>query len=146
MHPNEFIKNNYQELKNICNKFSTPVEVDDLLHLCIEQFLMNKKVEQVPDKEKLYFFVKIVTNQCKSNSSIFNKYFVKHKFCELTEIDIQEEEYEESPIDLKWVDNELKKFDWYYGRLFQLYIEEGCSISKLAARDRKSTRLNSSHT
>jgi hypothetical protein len=29
---------------------------------------------------------------------------------------------------------ELKVEDWYYARLFELYIEEGCSLTKLNKR------------
>ena len=35
---------------------------------------------------------------------------------------------------MNWVKEELKKIDWYYGRLFELYIEEGCSVTKLSKR------------
>lgn len=131
---NDWLSKNYNELKNICNKFSTPEEVDDLLHLCIEQFMKNKKVHNIPDKERLYFFVKLVKNQYHSKSSSYHYTYRKYQFNELVEYDTPDVEYEETQFNLNWVKEELKKIDWYYGRLFELYIEEGCSVTKLSKR------------
>ena len=131
---NDWLSENYNELKNICNKFSTPEEVDDLLHLCIEQFIKNKKVHQVPDDEKIYFFTKIVRNQYHSKSSKYHYTYRKYQFNESIEYDTPDVEYEEDSFNLNWVHEQLKKIDWYYGRLFELYIEEGCSVTKLSKR------------
>lgn len=131
---NDWLSENYNELKNICNKFSTPEEVDDLLHLCIEQFIKNKKVHQVPDNEKIYFFTKIVRNQYHSKSSKYHYTYRKYQFNESVEYDTPDVEYEEDSFNLNWVHEQLKKIDWYYGRLFELYIEEGCSVTKLSKR------------
>ena len=120
---NDWLSENYNELKNICNKFSTPEEVDDLLHLCIEQFMKNKKVHQVPDNEKIYFFTKIVRNQYHSKSSKYHYTYRKYQFNESIEYDTPDVEYEETQFNMNWVKEELKKIDWYYGRLFELYIE-----------------------
>jgi ribosomal protein S19E (S16A) len=42
-------------------------------------------------------------------------------------------EYEESPIDLDWVKTQIEKDkkgeDWYYARLFEIYIQQGCSVT-----------------
>ena len=131
---NDWLSNNYNELKNICSKFSTPEEVDDLLHLCIEQFIKNKKVHQIPDKERLYFFVKLVRNQYHSKSSKYHYTYRRHQFNEMVDMDIPDIEYEEEIFNMDWVKEQLKTIDWYYGRLFELYIEEGCSVTKLSKR------------
>jgi hypothetical protein len=130
-----WISENYNELKNICSKFSTQEEVDDLLHLCLEEFMNNKRVEEIPDKEKIYFFTKIVRNQYNSESSKYHYTYRKYKF---NEYNINEEQsdipYEESQINMDWIDKELNNMDWYYKKLFKLFIEENCSISKLSLR------------
>jgi DNA-directed RNA polymerase specialized sigma24 family protein len=131
---NDWLSKNYNELKNICNKFSTPDEVDDLLHLCIEQFIKNKKVHQIPDKEKLYFFTKIVRNQYHSKSSKYHYTYRRYQFNEMVDNNIAEIEYQEDEFNMDWVHEQLKTIDWYYGRLFELYIEEGCSVTKLSKR------------
>ena len=131
---NDWLSKNYNELKNICNKFSTPDEVDDLLHLCIEQFIKNKKVHQIPDKEKLYFFTKIVRNQYHSKSSKYHYTYRRYQFNEIVDNNIAEIEYQEDEFNMDWVHEQLKSIDWYYGRLFELYIEEGCSVTRLSKR------------
>jgi RNA polymerase sigma factor (sigma-70 family) len=131
---NDWLSKNYNELKNICNKFSTPDEVDDLLHLCIEQFIKNKKVHQIPDKEKLYFFTKIVRNQYHSKSSKYHYTYRRYQFNEIIDNNIAEIEYQEDEFNMDWIHEQLKTIDWYYGRLFELYIEEGCSVTKLSKR------------
>ena len=99
---NDWLSKNYNELKNICNKFSTPDEVDDLLHLCIEQFIKNKKVHQIPDKEKLYFFTKIVRNQYHSKSSKYHYTYRRYQFNEIIDNDIAEIEYQEDEFNMNW--------------------------------------------
>ena len=49
-------------------------------------------------------------------------------------MEIEYLEYEEDTITLEWVISELQNLDWYYKRLMELYIEEGCSITKLSKR------------
>ena len=131
---NDWLSNNYNELKNICSKFSTAEEVDDLLHLCVEQFIKNKKVHEIPDTEKLYFFTKIVRNQYHSKSSKYHYTYRRYNFNEIIEKDIADIEYQEDEFNMNWVQEQLKTIDWYYGRLFELYIEEGCSVTKLSKR------------
>jgi DNA-directed RNA polymerase specialized sigma24 family protein len=131
---NHWITENYSELKNICSKFSTEEEVDDLLHLCLEEFMKNKRVIEIPDKEKIYFFTKIVRNQYNSESSKYHYTYRKYKFNDMVEADIPEIEYQEDQFNMEWVQEQLKTIDWYYARLFQLYIDEGCSVTKLSKR------------
>ena len=129
-----WISENYSELKNICSRFSTTEEVDDLLHLCLEEFMKNKRVTEIPDNQKIYFFTKIVRNQYNSESSKYHYTYRKYKFNDMVDIDIPEVEYEEDQFNMEWVKEQLKKIDWYYARLFQLYIDEGCSVTKLSKR------------
>jgi len=129
-----WISENYNELKNICSRFSTTEEVDDLLHLCLEEFMKNKRVTEIPDNQKIYFFTKIVRNQYNSESSKYHYTYRKYKFNDMVESDIAEVEYEEDQFNMEWVQEQLKKIDWYYARLFQLYIDEGCSVTKLSKR------------
>lgn len=130
----EWIKNNFNELKLICEKVSRLDDVDDLLQICIELFLLNKKVPNIPDKEKLFFFARIVKNNFYSKSSPYYRIY-KFDFNELKENDVIQEEYEESEITIEWVKKQLKeimKTEWYFGRLFELYLEVGGSVTKLS--------------
>jgi len=127
-----------EELKLICQKISKLKDVDDLLQSCVEQFLLNPRPNQLSDKERLYFFAKIVRNNYHSQTSPFYQEYGKYKFSELNQSDIKDPLYEEPEINLDWVRNIIKFHKmgswWYYARLMELYLEEGCSITKLAKR------------
>ena len=133
----EFIKMNYDKLKNICHKVSKMSDVDDLFHSCLEQFMNNVKSSGMPDKEKIYFFTRIVTNNFHSNTSKYHKDYRKHSFSEFHGYEIVDEEYFEG-VDLDWVKDIISKWktgdDWYWARLLELFIEEGGSITKLSIR------------
>jgi DNA-directed RNA polymerase specialized sigma24 family protein len=131
---NTWIENNFNELKKICDKVTRGEDSDDLLQLSVEQFLKNKKSDDIPDNEKFFFFARIVRNNYNSNSSPYYHTYRKFKFSEIDNLDIQYLELEESPIDLLWVTDQLNNLEWYFKRLMELYIEEGCSITKLSKR------------
>ena len=130
----DWIQQNFNELKTICNKITRGEDSDDLLQLSVEQFLKNRKVPDIPDKEKLFFFARIARNNYNSNSSPYYHTYRKFKFTDIEHIEIQYLDYEESPINLDWVHKELANMEWYYKRLMELYIEEGCSITSLSKR------------
>lgn len=131
----DWITNNYDKLKNICSNISKNEEVDDLFHSCLIQFMENKKIDTVPDNQKTFFFSRIVKNNFYSTTSKYHKEYHKFKFSEMIEIQEPDILYEEDGIDLEWVRKQLKKdFSWYYMRLMELYIEEGCSLTKLSKR------------
>jgi len=130
----DWIEKNFTELKTICNKITRGEDSDDLLQICVEQFLKNQKVGAIPDKEKLFFFARIAKNNYNSNSSPYYHTYRKFKFTDIDNVDIQYLEYEEPVVDLDWVKNELNQLDWYFKRLMELYIEEGCSITNLSKR------------
>lgn len=101
----------------------------------MEQFLSNEKSISISVDERFYFFTRIVYNNFNSSTSPYAQTYKKYKFVEYSGERKDEEREEE--VDLDWVKKEIddmKKTDWYYGRLFELYIEEGCSIKKLSER------------
>lgn len=131
---NEWIEQNYTRIKNMCDKFSIGIDTDDLCQSCIEQFLKNKKAREIPENKRFYFLTRIVMNNAQSKTSNFYTENRKHKFSEIKNIEVVDVEYDEG-ITYDWVleqINEIKKEEWYYGRLFELYLEVGCSISKLS--------------
>lgn len=135
---NEFITNNYEKLKGICQKISKQKDVDDLFHCCLEQFITNIKVPELPDNQKVYFFTRIVINNYHSKTSPYYNQYKKHTFTEIYDEEQPDTEYFEDPFDMEWVQNVIYIWkhgdDWYWARLLELYIEEGCSITKLSIR------------
>lgn len=92
----------------------------------------------IGDKERLFFFARIVRNNFHSTTSRFYNEYNKFKFTDITDHNVRNKEYEESEINIDWVNKIItihKKGEWwYYARLFELYLEEGASITKLSKR------------
>jgi DNA-directed RNA polymerase specialized sigma24 family protein len=131
---NDWIEQNYNKIKRMCDKFNIGIDTDDLCQSCIEQFLKNKKVKELPQDKWFYFLTRIVMNNAQSNTSKFYTEYRKYKFNEIKNIELVDIEYDEG-ITYDWVleqIKDIKKDEWYYGRLFELYLQVGCSISKLA--------------
>lgn len=135
---NEFLKINYDKLKNICYKVSKTNDIDDLFHCCLEQFMNNPKSNEMPDNQKIYFFTRIVTNNFHSNTSIYHKLYRKTSFTEIYDMDIIDSDEYVEPVDMDWIRNIITEWkmgnDWYWARLLELFIEEGGSITKLSKR------------
>ena len=138
----KWFSKNYKNLKDICKKVSKESEVDELLHFCIDQVITNPKfIEITEDSGKLYYFTRVVINNWKSTSSRYYIIYRKDKPKIIYDGSIK---YEPEPkleteleIDMGWVETQLKTIkekEWYYGRIFELYIEEGCSLTKLSKR------------
>lgn len=142
MDVNDWFNLNYERLKTICKKVSKLDDVDELLHFCLEQVLFNEKFRGIEnEEERVYFFTRVVRNNFNSNKSPYHTKYRKHKFLDITDVS-ESHQIDRNPpifndIDMEWVNYHLKKItekEWYYGRLFQLYIEEGCSLTKLSNR------------
>ena len=132
-----WIKENYEQLILICKKVSREEDIDDLFQICIEQFLKNKRTIEVPNEQKLFFFTRIVKNNFHSSTSKYYNTHKKFQFNEINNLEIKDEVYIEPIINLEWVESQIKQLkdnEWYYGRIMELYIEEGCSLTKLSKR------------
>lgn len=136
----KWFSDNYNKLKSICKSISKENDVDELLHFCIDNLITNDKFNNIiEDSGKVYYFTRVVINNWKSTSSPYYTTYRKEKpkvidyDIELPNLEIEEK----IDIDIEWVQKQLKemmKEKWYYGRLFELYIEEGCSLTKLNKR------------
>lgn len=134
---NDWITQNIKELERICRSVSKQNDIRDLLQSCVEQFLNNKKTGDIPNEQKLFFFARIVKNNYESKTSAYYNQHKRFQFDELDGTDVADESYQEPIITLDWVKDEieyLKQTEWYYGRLMELYLEVGCSITKLAQK------------
>jgi hypothetical protein len=136
---NGWITDNYNKLIEVCKNISKNSEYKELCQFCIEKFLVNKKVNSIPDDQKLFFFTRIVQNNFNSSSSPYHKIYKKHKFEELTSnIDVPYEEYDEDKLSIDWVIEEVEKIkrneDWYLGQIFLFYLDEGANLTKLSKR------------
>lgn len=135
---NDWIEKNINELRKICNSVARQNNTDDLLQLSIHQLLTNKKIQDIPDGEKLYFFARIVRNNFNSKTSKYHKIYRKTNFVELgSNLDIPQEEYEEPILTIEWMLEELellKKEDWYLATITLHFLSEGCNLTKLSKK------------
>jgi hypothetical protein len=135
-----WFQENYEGLKKLCRNITKEIDVDELLHFCVEQALKNKNFIAIEKpQEKFYFFSRIVKNNYSSKKSPYHKQYRKMTFMELApNIEVKDIEYTEDGIDMDWVNNELEEMkkgeDWYFARLFDLYIQEDCNLTKLSKR------------
>lgn len=131
-----WVGENISELKKICKHISRQNDVDDLLQVCLEQLLKNKKIHDIPDTQKIYFFARIVRNQFYSDSSKYHLLYRKINFIEFNpEIEVKCEEYEEPILTLEWVFEQveiIKKHDWYLGQIFLLWLSREANLTKLS--------------
>jgi hypothetical protein len=126
------------ELKKICNRVARQNNSDDLFQTSIEQLLNNKRIHDIPDNEKLFFFARIVKNNYNSKTSKYHKIYRKTNFVELdTNADIPNEDYEEDIFTIEWVLEqleEIKKNDWYLGQITLHYFAENCNLTRLSKK------------
>ena len=135
---NDWIEENILHLQKICNRVAKQNNTDDLLQTSIEQLLNNKRIYDIPDNERLFFFAKIVRNNYNSKTSKYHKIYRKTNFVELgSNIDIPNQEYEEDIFTIEWVLEEVEKIkqqDWYLGQITLHYFAEDCNLTRLSKK------------
>jgi hypothetical protein len=131
-----WIEENINELKKICNRVAKQNNTDDLLQVSIEQLINNKRINDVPVNERLFFFAKIVRNNFNSKTSKYHKIYGNNRYVELNyNIDLPNEEYEEPILTMEWVLEEIEKikqYDWYSGQIFLLWLAKGANLTQLS--------------
>ena len=110
----------------------SPDDTGDLYSCVVEQLLKKpKKIDEIPDSQKKYYFIKVVKQNWHSKTSPYHYQYRKptqhHRpiIDNLTE-QIEDEEYEETIPTMEWVEKTLnEEFDWYERDLFKLWVEMG---------------------
>lgn len=109
-------------------------EADDVLQSVIEQLLHKREqLDEIPDKNKLYYFIRVLKNNYYSTTS---NYYREHKkgsvynkeWDECYEA-IPDEVYKEEIPDIEWVKKELDTLPWFDRDLFLLWFELGTIIN-----------------
>jgi len=125
-----WIEMNYDLLYTTTRKIIKDTnQLDDFFHFILEDILRHEqKMDGLKDKEKMYYFVRVVKNQFFSKTSpyfyrIKRPYLTSETF-EDTLLDIPDE-YKEDYPPLAWVYEQLEQEDWFYRDLFLLWIELG---------------------
>jgi RNA polymerase sigma factor (sigma-70 family) len=122
-------QNNDLCLNKVREIVSNPDEADDLYQSVVEQLLRKPdKIDKVTDKEKYYFFIRVIRNNYFSKTSPYHYQYRKpsEKNIQVKEDileQIEDEEYNDELPDMEWVKNELQHLDWFSRDLFLLWLE-----------------------
>ena len=122
-------QNNDLCLNKVRDIVSNPDEADDLYQSVVEQLLRKPdKIDKVTDKEKYYFFIRVIRNNYFSKTSPYHYQYRKpsEKNIQVKEDileQIEDEEYNDELPDMEWVKNELQHLDWFSRDLFLLWLE-----------------------
>ena len=131
MDTGEYIqRNNRHLIEQTMNIVRGNEEYMDLYQSVVEQLLTNPdKFNEVPDDQKLYYFIKVTKTNWYSKTSPYQyqkkKYDKRH--VELDEYKanrILEEEIEETPS-IDWVNEQVEDMGWFDRDLFVLWAELG---------------------
>jgi len=135
----DWINKNHKEAMDMVKKICVDKDQQyDLFQSVVEQLLLKpKKVNEIPDSQKMYYFIRVVRNNYNSKTSPYHKEYRKNQNFHTPLIDditegFIDEEYTETLPDIKWVHKQLETFDWFDRDLFLLWLEMGTltSVSK----------------
>jgi len=128
----------YQAAKNITKGGSL---TDDLFQHCIEVLLVDKDIEKIQsliDKNQLhYYFTAILIRNYHSSTSRFHYIYRKGSDMisdkDVYQVDIPEEEFDAlKEAKISFIEEEIKKLDWYSREMVKLYFYEGLSFRKIS--------------
>lgn len=132
MELSKWINKNHSELVHVVGRItSNHPESDELLQEVILQLLERPtKINQLPDKEKLFYFISVVKNNWHSSTSPYQYHKQKIKRLHIPYDHnkgerVVDDVYEENTPDMEWVYSELNKMEWFDRDLFRLWVELG---------------------
>lgn len=128
--------NNYKTLSKISHKIDNNIG-EDVLHFTIEKFLTKDHsfLDKLEDENKLKYIVKTIKLQVHSNTSQYYREVKKFSILSKDVIIEQEDEVEDTSLQelqLFFIEEQLKKMNWFSSLMFKSYVETGYSAQKLA--------------
>ncbi len=130
MNTRDWIDKNHSKLLYTTRKVvKNNNDYDDLYQSVVEQILKKtSQMDLMSDKDKLYYFIRVVKNNYFSKTS---PYYYQHKKSVSNDIridvikDIPDEPYVEELPDMSWVHKQLEDLDWFSRDLFLMWLELG---------------------
>ena len=133
-----WLNQNYNQLLILSNKIDKQ-NGEEVLHFTLEKFISKKDttfLDELEDGDKLKYISRTLKLQATSNTSQFfrewKRYTILSKDVILEQAD---EEYEEDGVEqiqLKFIEDELNKMNWFSALLFRTYIQKEYSAQVLA--------------
>jgi len=133
-----WLNKNYNNLIVLSNKIDKH-NGEEVLHFTLEKFLLKKDstfLDNLDDKDKLKYISRTIKLQSTSHTSQFYREFKRYTILSKDVILEQaDEEYEEDSVEqiqLKFIEEELNKMNWFSALLFRTYIQKEYSAQVLA--------------
>jgi len=136
---NDWTNQNYSNLLAAAKNISYNDDLSqELLHYSLEQLLIKPNVDEIVKSGGAQFYiVRIMLNSWRSTTSPFYRIYRKDQ-CQvelesyLAKNDVVDESTEQAEDRTDQIKSELSMLSWYDRKLFELYSEEGYTISSLA--------------
>lgn len=133
-----FFEENWNSLQEAAKKISNnDVQWEDLLHLCLEDFLQKENLSEIIlSGGGKFYLIRMMMNQYRSNTSYFHKQYREdiHEF-DPNLSEESEDPYADEEIDPDYqgqIEELLSKLPWYDRNLFEIYAIEQHSMSSLS--------------
>ena len=134
----DWLQDNYSQLQNLAHRIDNQ-NGEEVLHFTLDKFLSKdyEFLDNLEDYDKLKYMSRTMSLQAKSESSQYyrevKRFTVLSKDVILEETDEHNNELDDiDEIKILFIQQELKKINWFSSLLFQRYIETGYSAQKLA--------------
>ena len=134
----DWLTNNYLELQNLAHRIDNE-NGEEVLHFTLDKFLTKdyEFLDNLDDFDKLKYISKTMRLQSRSETSQYyrevKRFTVLSKDVILEEEERHTDEDEEiNEIKILFIQQELKKINWFSSLLFTRYIQTGYSAQKLA--------------
>ena len=133
---NDWTNQNYSNLLAAAKNISYNDDLSqELLHYSLEQLLIKPNVDEIVKSGGAQFYiVRIMLNSWRSTTSPFYRIYRKDQ-CQveldsyLAKNDVVDESTEQVEDRTDQIKSELSMLSWYDRKLFELYSEEGYTIS-----------------
>lgn len=133
-----WLNQNYNNLIILSNKIDRQ-NGDEVLHFTLEKFLSKKDttfLDNLEDGDKLKYLSRTLKLQSTSHTSQFfrewKRYTILSKDVILEQADEEYEEDDIQQIQIKFIEDELKKMNWFSALLWNRYIQKDYSAQVLA--------------
>lgn len=131
----QFVNENYLVLKEAAEKISgnDPLS-EELLHYTLDEFLRKRDVEQIIESGGGRFYcVRIMMTQWKSvTSPFYHTYRKPNSECDLESLE-EIPDYDDPTTQIAdRIREELSVLPWFDRKLFEVFLNEGHTISSLA--------------
>jgi len=132
-----WLNQNYNVLSQISQKINNEIG-EDVLHFTIDKFLTKDHsfLDGLTDENKLKYVVKTIKLQTYSNQSQYyrevKKYSLLSKDVILVDIPDSETDTTIEELQLFFIEDQLRKMNWFSSLMFRSYVDTGYSAQKLA--------------